>query len=124
MKGWFHRLVGIGPMDFVIQAVLTICAIGIFVDDPGVRDEVVVFGVLGISVFVLALRRHFAMRRGNVGETTGELTARQMAELELRVSELETAQVRVAELEDRLDFAERLLTQRQEQMLPGAPGSP
>ena len=47
-----------------------------------------------------------------------------MAELEIRVSELEAAQLRVAELEDRLDFAERLLTQRQEQILPGAPGSP
>jgi hypothetical protein len=124
VKGWFRRVVGISAMDFLIQAVLTICAIGIFVDDPGVRDEVVVFGVVGLSVLVLAIRRHFAIRRGDGGETTGELTARQMAELEIRVSELEAAQLRVAELEDRLDFAERLLTQRQEQILPGAPGSP
>jgi hypothetical protein len=124
VKGWFRRVVGISAMEFLIQAVLTLCAIGIFGDDPGVRDEVVVFGVVGLSVLVLAIRRHFAIRRGDGGETTGELTARQMAELEIRVSELEAAQLRVAELEDRLDFAERLLTQRLEQILPGAPGSP
>ena len=44
-----------------------------------------------------------------------------MAELELRVSELEAAQHRVMDLEERLDFAERLLTQRADQMLPGPP---
>ena len=36
----------------------------------------------------------------------------------MRVSELEAAQLRVMELEERVDFAERLLTRRPEQVLP------
>ena len=117
MKRWL----GIGFVDFAIQAAITFCAIGIFVDGPGVRDEVVIFGVLGISVLVLAVRRYYAMRRGDLGESTGEVGARQMAEIELRVSELEAAQHRVMDLEERLDFAERVLSQRADQMLPGPP---
>ena len=115
MKRWL----GIGLVDFAIQAAITICVIGIFVDSPGTRDEVVVFGTLGLSVLVLAIRRYLAMRRGELGAPPAELTTGQMAELELRVSELEAAQHRVMDLEERLDFAERLLTQRGEPMLPG-----
>jgi len=117
MKRWL----GIGFVDFAIQAAITMCAIGIFVDQPEVRDEVVVFGFLGASVLVLAIRRYFALRRGDLNESTGEVATRQMAELELRVSELEAAQHRVMDLEERLDFAERLLSQRADQMLPGPP---
>ena len=117
MKRWR----GIGFVDFAIQSASPMCAIGIFVDQPGVRDEVVVFGMLGISVLVLAIRRHFALRRGDLNEPLGDVAVRQMAELELRVSELEAAQNRVMDLEERLDFAERLLSQRADQMLPGPP---
>lgn len=117
MKRWL----GIGFVDFAIQAAITICAIGIFVDNPGVHDEVVVFGFLGISVLVLAVRRYFALKRGDIGESTGEIASRQMADLELRISELEAVQHRVMDLEERLDFAERLLSQRADQMLPGPP---
>lgn len=112
------RWLGIGGVDLIIQAVLTICVIGIFVDQPGTQDEVVVFGFTGLSVLILAIRRYFALRRGGFEETTGEVPARQMAELEMRVSELESAQLRVMELEERVDFAERLLTRRPEQVLP------
>lgn len=112
------RWLGIGGVDLIIQSVLTMCAIGIFVDQPGTRDEVVVFGFTGLSVLVLAIRRYFALRRGGIDDTTGEVAVRQMAELEMRVSELESAQLRVMELEERVDFAERLLTRRPEQVLP------
>lgn len=112
------RWLGIGGVDLVIQAVLTICAIGIFIDQPGTQEEVVVFGFTGLSVLILAVRRYFALRRGGIEESTGEVATRQMAELEMRVSELESAQLRVLELEERVDFAERLLTRRPEQVLP------
>jgi hypothetical protein len=116
MRKWL----GISGVDFVIQAAVTICVIGTFVGSPGGpgRDEMVTFGDTGLSVLVLAIRRHLALRRGDLGETTGELGARQLAELDMRVSELEAAQLRVMELEERVDFAERLLTRRPEQVLP------
>jgi hypothetical protein len=117
-----RRWLGIGGVDFVIQAAVTICVIGMFVGGPlpgyPGRDEIVVFGVTGLSVVVLAIRRHLAIRRGVLGENTGEQGARQLSELEMRVSELEAAQLRVMELEERVDFAERLLTRRPEQVLP------
>lgn len=117
-----RRWLGIGGVDLVIQTALTLCAIGVFVNIVGPRaQEIATFGVLGISVLVLAVRRHFALRRQGGDETTGELAGQHLAELEMRLSDLELGQGRITELEDRLDFAERLLAQRQDQMLPGPP---
>lgn len=54
------------------------------------------------------------------GKGNAELEQR-VHELEQRLADGEQAQVRVADLEERLDFAERLLSQREEQgrMGPG-----
>lgn len=59
--------------------------------------------------------------RGRPAElTSGEWRAEQIAALEERVAELEAVQPRLGELEDRLDFAERMLAQRSEaRALPG-----
>ena len=55
------------------------------------------------------------------GPTTGEVTADRVAMLEERLAELEAERV---QLEERLDFAERMLTRGSaEQPVPG-PGSP
>lgn len=48
--------------------------------------------------------------RGVPGEGGGVMDGR-VAELEARVAELEQGKARVAELEERLDFAERMLAQ-------------
>ncbi len=42
-----------------------------------------------------------------------------VAQLEQRVADLETGQARMAELEERLEFAERLLTRADAARLPG-----
>ena len=42
---------------------------------------------------------------------------RDLDEMDARLDELEGAEQRVAELEERLDFAERLLTQKREERL-------
>ena len=47
-------------------------------------------------------------------ETTGEVAALRVEELEMRMAELEQGQLRMQELEDRLDFAERMLMQQRE----------
>ena len=57
--------------------------------------------------------------------STGEVQAERVAELESRVAELESQQGRVLELEERLDFAERLLAQeRGPARIPGERASP
>jgi uncharacterized coiled-coil protein SlyX len=62
---------------------------------------------------VLGVRRHSALKR-LPPETTGELAAERIVELEARVAELEQGEFRMHELEERLDFAERLLAQARE----------
>jgi hypothetical protein len=45
------------------------------------------------------------------GITSGEMAALRFEEMEQRLAELEASQARVAELEERLEFAERLLAE-------------
>jgi hypothetical protein len=64
------------------------------------------------------VRRHFALRkRAQFPESTGEVAALRVEELESRVAELEQGQMRMQELEERLDFAERLLARRADAVL-------
>lgn len=54
------------------------------------------------------------------GITTGEMTAERMAALEDRINELEAER---HSLEERLDFAERMLSQSQSEQRAVGPGS-
>lgn len=114
VRKWF----GIDGIELVIHVALTICLIGLLINwSPGVHEESVLFGVTGLSILVLALRRYLARRRGRLGEdpTPSEAADARVYELEQRIGELEAGQERLLELEERLDFAERLLAQRPEQ---------
>lgn len=106
---WFRRAVGLDFVDVVIQAGATIAlmaAVGVG-DGP---DEIIAL-IPAVSFVVLGFRRHFALRRAGdaAGLTTGQMAAERLEDVEQRLSELELSQARVAELEERLDFAERLL---------------
>jgi hypothetical protein len=73
---------------------------------------------------VAATAIFFALWRGPVGRAVGKMleghnapddqTAMRVDQLEDRLAELGMDQLRVAELEERLDFAERLLSQREQ----------
>lgn len=56
-----------------------------------------------------AVARRIAGSKNSPGVTTGEMNAERVGELEHRMSGMEAAQARIAELEERLDFAERML---------------
>jgi Tfp pilus assembly protein PilO len=79
-------------------------------------DAVALIGVLAILATVVALLwplvRAFA-RRLETGGYRGELLA-ELEGLRSRVDQLEAGQAQMAELEERLDFAERLLAQAKE----------
>lgn len=99
---------GIDGFDLFVHVAVTIATIIVFgpvmEGDPGL----VLGGIPVISLLALSWRR----RRGLATlppETTTEVAAQRIYELEERVSELESVQYRVQELEERLDFAERLL---------------
>jgi len=107
---WFKRNLGLDWFDVLIQFGVT-CMLMIWVDMSHGPDEM--FPVItGASLIVLGVRRAIALRSGaRTGLTTGEMEAERIAELEQRVAELEAGQGHVADLAERLDFAERLLAQ-------------
>ena len=116
---WFRRHLGLDFFDLVIQALLTGLTMG-FVDAVGGRPggpakEGLMIGVAGASVVVLAWRRQRGLKQlasdSSLGLTTGPMAATRIEELESRVGELEATEVRLLELEERLDFTERMLAQ-------------
>ncbi|HTO72931.1 MAG TPA: hypothetical protein VMJ30_03885 [Gemmatimonadales bacterium] len=84
----------------------------------------IVVGILGACGLTF-----LAVLRGPVGKAwarkidggAGGATAEEIDALYARIEQLEAGQERVAELEERVDFAERLLTRQkdQEQLSPG-----
>lgn len=111
---WIRRTVGIDGVDLVIQSGVTMFVMIMAGSQPGPDSGVLVAGVGAASMVVLGVRRHLALKRGAtgaVGEITGEAVADRLAELDGRLQEMDALNYRVHELEERLDFAERLLAQ-------------
>jgi hypothetical protein len=108
---WMRKNLGLDGFDLLIHVGLTIMFM-MFVAMSGGPEEL--FPVItGASLLVLAIRRRIALKSGGTaGLSTGEMAVERIAELEDRVAELEAAQQDVAELAERLDFAERLLAQK------------
>ena len=121
---WFRKNLGLDAFDLLVHVSLTIMVL-FFVAMSGGPEEL--FPVItGVSVLVLAVRRRIALKSGGAaaGLSTGEMAAERIAELEERVAELESAQMEVAELAERLDFAERLLAQKGRDVAQIGPGGP
>lgn len=108
----FKSVVGLDAVDVVIHVGITALLVGGLLTTAHGGDEAAMIGttVTTASLVVFAVRRALALRRQARSQlTTGEVAAERIHGLEQRVAELESAQVRVYELEERLDFAERLL---------------
>lgn len=86
----------------------------------GIADAI---GLAAICVVlfpvVFALARRISPRSEDLGKPTDR--AERVAELERRVGDLEAGQQRMAELEERLDFAERLLAKQRDAERLGPP---
>ncbi|MGH7561231.1 MAG: hypothetical protein ACRENB_09425 [Gemmatimonadales bacterium] len=119
---WFREAVGIDFVDFVIHLGVTLALMG-FVDVTDGPEGLYPTLVAG-SLLALGARRHYAMRRrGPRSLNSGEVQAERLTDLEARVSDLEAVQARLFELEERVDFAERLLTaEKNPGALPPAQG--
>jgi hypothetical protein len=109
-------------VDLIIQFGVTcfvMIVAGSFVSN---NPESLVAGVGAISMVVLGIRRHRALKRGPqgaFGEVTGEAITDRLADVDARLHEVDALNYRVHELEERLDFAERLLAQvREPERLP------
>ncbi len=111
---WFKGHFGLDAVDTVIHVAVTGCAIimaAIVIGPPASLFLAVKVGAISLVLF--GWRRHRALRRmaaeSEVGLTSGQVDAGRWADMEQRLADLEAAQSRVAELEERLDFTERLL---------------
>lgn len=80
-------------------------------DTVGGFAAFLVLGVVGVAVLLGPLGRALAKW---VESKAGESTPRGLAEAEHQRNQLESLSSRVTELEERLDFAERMLTQQRE----------
>jgi hypothetical protein len=106
------RWLGIDGVDFVIQAAITICVAIVLSAASRPNEEILVSSTFAASFAVLGYRRHWAAKRGELGKPAQPPSGEYVLELEQRVADLEAAQQRVYELEERVDFAERLLSQQ------------
>lgn len=79
---------------------------------PQVIGLITIAAVVGIAVVLYPIARAIARRLEGRGGNQELL--QQVDELRERVRDLEASQHRVAELEERLDFTERLLAQRRD----------
>jgi len=104
---------GLDGFDLAIQGAVTVI-LGFWIAATNRREDAIIGCSMAstASLVLLAVRRRFALRRQSApGLTTGEVAAERLAELEQRVADLEAVHLHVAELEERLDFAERMLAQ-------------
>lgn len=106
------KIVGLDWFEVAVQFAATV-AVGVALDGffrgRPEGDAAIGFLIAG-SLGVLAWRRRRAMLDPGLAEHDAERVAR----LEDRVGQLEQEQQRVLELEERLDFTERMLVQQRE----------
>jgi hypothetical protein len=109
VKKWL----GLDLVDFAIHVFVTCCLAFVVSETAGPTEEdFAIASVFAVSAVVFGIRRHVALKKAvEPGVGTGEMQAERIADLEARVAELELAQDRVMQLEERMDFSERLLVQ-------------
>jgi len=112
---WIRRTFGLDGVDLAIHAGVTffVMVIGSALWSHEAA-EIMLATVGGVSLGVLGVRRHLALRRLPTPEGSDPLLAERLTELEARLAELEQGEFRLHELEERVDFAERLLAQARE----------
>jgi hypothetical protein len=99
--------------DLLIHAGITAAATGLLARFVGPPDEgAAVATVIAVSLGLLAWRRHWALKRRDLTGDPG--TTERLEELEARMADFDRVQARLLELEERLDFAERVLVQHRE----------
>ena len=107
----------------VVHAFVTILAavaMAEAVGSAGNRDDVVIPLTLAAGTVIFEWRRRRALAaHPPEGLTTGEVQAERLEEVEARLAGVELLHARVAELEERLDFSERLLARPEGRPLLG-----
>lgn len=109
MNGW-KRIFGIDVVNTILVGVGSFFVV-IFTSELTHSDEMAM-GAAVLCIFGYGLLRHYALQAlPPADETSGSW---RLGDVEARLQELETLQARVAELEERVDFSERMLAAKSE----------
>jgi hypothetical protein len=103
---WFELAVHVGITGMLMIVVDSAS------HNPG--NSGAIAGVVAVSLVVLAWRRKRALERRGPELNTDPGSPNRLYDLESRVADLEASHSRIMELEERLDFSERLLTQQRD----------
>ena len=106
---WFRRHLGLDGFDLVIHAGVTVMLLAFIGISDGPEELMPLITAASLITLGIRRKRALAADTRDGGLSTGQMATTRIEELEQRVAELEGAQSRLFELEERLDFAERLL---------------
>lgn len=113
---WWRRVFGMDGFDLGLQVVVTGVLMFWIGETNNSRDATIWNSMIMVaSLVVLGVRRRVGLRSSSELQS-GEVAALRIAELEARLGELEEDRARLLELEERVDFAERLLASQREPM--------
>lgn len=121
---WWKRIFGLDPIDLTVHATVTGLLAGVLSNAGNAsNDEVIVMGVLAAGTALYAWRRQRVLRSLSAAPL-GDYERARIEDLEARVADLEGAHLRVLELEERLDFTERMLARGTEPAVVPRPEEP
>ncbi|MHB1328780.1 MAG: hypothetical protein ACYC2K_11320 [Gemmatimonadales bacterium] len=116
---WVRRHFGMDVIDLAIHVVMTgLLAAGVSELARGPAEDPMIVAVFAGSLLLFSWRRKRGIAKeafAPEGLTSGQMAAVRIEELEQRVAGLEGAEARILELEERLDFTERLLARTADQ---------
>ena len=110
MMHWWRRTFGLHPIDSIAHFVIGGFLIGAL-DEWQHTDAITLVGVAAMFGLFVWRRQRAIAALPQTGMTSGEV---KLAELDAQAEELHELRSRVAELEERADFAERLLAQQRD----------
>lgn len=108
---WWKRIFGLDLIDLAVHATVTGLAAGMMGEASG-NDALIMF-TLAVGTGLYAWRRQRALR-ALPRERPDDYERARVEDLEARVADLEAVQDRLLELEERLDFTERMLARGSE----------
>ncbi len=109
-----RKILGLDAFEVMVQAVVT-AGVAVVAGELlfGAVGDATVTSIITVSILILTWRRGRALKEQWQDPDSG----RRVDDLEERIAELESTQQRVLELEERLDFADRMLAKTHEREL-------
>lgn len=111
MTEWWKRAFGLDPVDFIIHFLAGGFIVG-GLAEASKNDVVALLGTAALfAAYAWRRQRAIAALPAGAGFSSGEV---KLAELDAQAEELHELRGRLAELEERLDFTERMLAKSRE----------